>query len=322
MKAIVYKNYGGPEVLTLTEVDTPIPGEGEVQVKIMSTTVNRTDTGFREATYLAVRVVGGLFHPKQSILGTEFSGIVSQIGEGVTLFKPGDFVFGLNTYQFGTHAEYICVPEDGSITLMPENLSFNEAAAVCDGMMLANNYIKRINFKRRPQLLINGATGSIGIAALQLAKYHGAKVTAVGNTKNLKLLKQLGADEVIDYTQEDFTQRDKKYDTVLDAVGKSSFFACKKIMNSGATYYSSELGYMWQNVFLPFFTGYLGGKKMRFPIPTDSKEDIQYFKMLLEFEHYKPVIDKVFSMEQFAEAHAYVDTGEKTGNVVIEIAKP
>ncbi len=326
MKASVNTEYGNPEVIQIKNVPIPIPKPDEVRIKIHATTVNRTDCGFRKPEYLIVRLISGLRKPRKHILGTEFAGTVESTGSSVTLFNTGDKVFGLSTFKFGTHAEYICLSEKGSIAAMPLNMSFEEAASVCDGLMLANNYIKRIDFKTQPAILINGASGSIGSASVQLAKANGANITAVCKTSSMVLVKSLGADMVIDYTKEDFTQQDKKYDVILDAVGKSSFFACKKILKPGGIYYSSELGKGSQNVFLallsPFIEripGLTNLKKVKFPIPTDSKKDIQYFKELIEAGKFKAVIDRVYPLEQIVEATRYVETGEKTGNVVITI---
>ncbi len=319
MKAIINTIYGEPEVLQLMEIEKPIPKENEVLIKIHATTVNRTDCGFRKPEYLIVRVISGLFKPKNHILGSEFAGEVEAVGEKVSTFKSGDAVFGLSTYKFGTHAEYICIPEMGSIAQMPKNYSFEEAAAVCDGLMLAHNIIGKIDFKKVEKILINGASGSIGSAAVQLAKYYGAHVTAVCGTKNLELIQSLGADVVVDYMKEDFTKRDEQYDIVFDAVGKSSFFRCKKILKPGGVYYSTELGYLSQNIFLAILSPLLGGKKVKFPIPTDSKKDIEFFKNLIESGKYKAVIDRKYRLEDIVEATRYVETGEKTGNVVITI---
>lgn len=326
MKAVVYTQYGPPEVLQIKDVPKPEPKANEVLIKIHATTVNRTDTGFRQPEYFIVRLVGGLFKPKRTIQGSEFAGEIEAVGKDVTSFKVGDSAFGLSTYKFGTHAQYICVAETGSIAHKPVNLNFNEAAAICDGLFLAINYIRKINFSNTPKILVNGATGSIGSACVQLAKYYGSHVTAVCNNKNLELIKSLGADVLIDYTQEDFTKGSQLYDVVLDTVGKSSFFKCKNIMKLGGIYFSTELGYLSQNVFLGLLTPLLsklpGGKKRKkvlFPIPTDRKEDIEFFKELVESGKYKPVIDRVYPMEQIIEATKYVETGEKTGNVVISI---
>lgn len=225
----------------------------------------------------------------------------------------------MSTYNFGTHAQYIAMPEEKSITLKPVNASYTEAAAICDGAFLAYANLKKIDFKKDQEILINGASGSIGIATVQLAKHFGAKITAVCNTKNIELVRSLGADTVIDYTREDFTLINKKFDFILDVVGKSSFFKCKKILKPKGIYISSELGYLSQNIYLALLTPLLFGKKVLFPIPKDTKEDILFFKKLFEEGKYKAIIDKTYTLEQIVEATKYVETKEKTGNVVITI---
>jgi len=244
---------------------------------------------------------------------------VAEIGKNVKTFTPGDAVFGLSTFNFGAHAEYICIAEEKSITTKPTNKSFNEAAAVCDGGFLALAFIKKIDFTNSPNILINGASGSIGSASVQLAKYFGAKVTAVCNTKDFELLKSLGADEVIDYTKEDFTKNGQHYDVVIDAVGKSSYFRCKKILKPKGIYISTELGYLSQNIFLALLTPLFGGKKVLFPMPKDTKEDIVFLKELMETGKYKAVIDRIYPFEELIDATRYVEIGEKVGNVVITI---
>ena len=320
MKAIVYTKYGPPEVLHLMEVEKPTPKDNEVLIKIHATTVNRTDCGFRKPEYiLIIGFINGFFKPKKKILGSELSGEIEAIGKDVKVYKPGDLVFGLSTYNFGAHAEYICLPETGSFTLKPENISCEQAAAICDGAFLAFANIKKIDFKNKPRILINGASGSIGTAAVQLAKYFGGEITAVCNKRNFELVKSLGANEVIDFTTEDFTKNGQTYDAVFDAVGKSSFFKCKKLLKPGGIYFSTELGYMAQNVFLALLTPVFGGKKVLFPIPKDCKEDIQFFKELIEAGKYKAVIDRTYRLDQIVEATKYVETGQKTGNVVISL---
>ncbi|PBQ34146.1 NAD(P)-dependent alcohol dehydrogenase [Sphingobacteriaceae bacterium] len=321
MKASVNTRYGPPEVLQIKDVIKPIPKDNEVLIKVRASTVNRTDTGFRDPAYLAVRVVGGFFKPKNPILGTELSGDVEEIGKDVKTFKIGDSVFGLKCFHFGAHAEYICVPEEGSIALKPQHISYEEAAASSEGPWFALTGLKKMQLKKGDKILINGGTGSIGSAAIQLAKYFGAEITAVANTKNLELVKSLGAHMVTDYTKQDFTKtlNPNSFDFIFDAVGKSSFFKCKKLLKPGGIYYSTELGYMSQNIFLALFTPLTGGKKVIFPIPKDKKEDILFFKKLIESGHYKAVIDRIYSLDQIVEATRYVETKEKTGNVVIKI---
>jgi NADPH:quinone reductase-like Zn-dependent oxidoreductase len=269
MKAIINTEYGSADVLKLQEIEKPIPKPNEVLVKIYGTTVNRTDTGLRSAEYFISRLFTGLFKPRFHTLGSEFAGIIEQIGEDVKSFKVGDEIFGLSTSNFGTHAEYLAIPESASIALKPKNFNFYEAACIGEGPYLALNYLEKFKIDKTTKILINGTSGSIGSSGLQLAKYFGAEVTAVTDTKNIALAKTLGADFVVDYTKEDFINTDKKFDLVFDAVGKSSFFKCKKLLKENGTYFSTELGYLSQNVYLPLFT-----KKIIFPIPKDTKEKV------------------------------------------------
>jgi NADPH:quinone reductase-like Zn-dependent oxidoreductase len=320
MKASVNTTYGPPEVLRIIDVAKPSPKANEVLIKIYATTVNRTDCGFRTPEYpIIIRPMHGLIKPKHTILGSEFAGIVQAIGEQVTTFKIDDEVFGLSTYVFGAHAEYICIDEHKAITQKPRNMSFTDAAAVGDGAFLALANIKKIDFSTKPKILVNGASGSIGTACVQLAKYYGADITAVCSTKNIDLVKSLGATTVIDYTKEDFTKREESYDVVLDMVGKSSFFKCLPILKPKGIYISSELGYMAQNIFLALFTPFFGGKKVLFPIPKDTKKDMELLRELIEQGNYKAIIDKIYPLENIVEATKYVETGEKTGNVVITL---
>jgi NADPH:quinone reductase-like Zn-dependent oxidoreductase len=319
MRAIFHTQYGAPEILQLKEVPKPVPAEDEVLVKIHASTVNRTDCGFRRPDYFIIRLFNGMFSPKIKIMGSEFSGTVESIGKKVSGFKTGDEVFGLSTKNFGAHAEYMTIAESGSIAIKPSNFSFEEAAAVCDGLMLANAYLKDLDYTKPQKILINGASGSIGTAGVQLAKYFGAYVTAVCNTKSLDLVRSLGADAVIDYTKTDFTLAGNDFDFIFDAVGKSSFFKCQKLLKPKGVYVSTEFGYLAQNVFLTLLTPIGGGKRVKFPIATDSKEDIQFFKTLIESGKYQAVIDRKYPMSEIVVATRYVETGEKRGNVVIEV---
>lgn len=314
MKAIINTEYGFVDVLYLKDISKPTPKDNEVLIKIYATTVNRTDIGIRAAEYFIARFFTGLFKPKFHVLGSEFSGVIESIGKDVKSFKVGDSVFGLSGETFGTHAEYLCFPESSSIALKPTNMSFEEAAAICEGHYLALNYLQKVNLQKGQKILINGASGSIGSSGVQLAKHFGAKITAVTNTKNFELAKSLGADVVIDYTKEDFTKIDDKFDFIFDAVGKSSLFKCKHIMKENAIYFSTELGFMYQNVFLPIFTN-----KIIFPIPKVDKKQILFFKKLAEAGELRAVIDRRYTLEQIKEAHNYVESGQKTGSVVINI---
>jgi NADPH:quinone reductase-like Zn-dependent oxidoreductase len=321
MKAIIHTQYGPPEVLQLAEVPKPTPKENEVLVKVHFTTVNRTDCGFRSAEYFISRFFSGLFRPKNQVLGNEFAGEIEAVGQNVKLFQPGDKVFGYNDITFGAHAEYMVIAEDGPIATMPANLTCEEAAPITEGGHYALCDIRAAKVSSGQKVLVNGATGAIGSAAVQLCRYFGAEVTAVCATKNLDLVKSLGAQVVIDYTKEDFTKLDQSFDFVFDAVGKSSFGKCKPILKSKGIYISTELGKGGQNPFLALITPLLGGKKLLFPLPTISKADVIFLKELVENGQFKPVIDRSFTLEQMVNAAKYVETGQKTGNVVIKVSQ-
>ncbi len=317
MRAVVNTKYGPPEVVQLMEIEKPIPANNEVLIKIHATTVNRTDCGFRSAEYFISRFFSGLLRPKNKILGNEFAGEIEAVGKDVKSFAIGNKVFGYNDVSFGAHAEYMTIAEDGSVTTMPENLTYDEAAALSEGGHYALCDIRAANVESGQKVLVNGATGAIGSAAVQLLKHFGAKVTAVCNTKNIELVRSLGADIVIDYTKQDFTKTDQSYDFIFDAVGKSSFIKCKPILNKKGIYISTELGKYSANVFLALITPLFGTKKVLFPIPTINKSDVVFLKELAEAGVYKPIIDRRYKLTEIVEAYRYVETGQKTGNVVI-----
>lgn len=317
MRAIINTEYGPPEVVQLMELAKPSPKDNEVLIKVYATTVNRTDCGFRSAEYFISRFFSGLFRPKNKTLGNEFAGEIEAIGKDVTLFNTGDKVFGYNDTKFGAHAEYMTMAENEAITTMPSNLTYEEAAPITEGGHYALCDIRAAKIKRGQKVLINGATGAIGSAAVQLVKYFGAEVTAVCDTKNVELVKSLGADVIIDYTKQDFTKISQTFDFVFDAVGKSSFGKCKPLLNKNGIYISTELGKNSENIFLALITPLFNGKKVLFPIPIISKEDLVFLKELVETDKYKPVIDRRYTLEQIVEAYKFVETGKKTGNVVI-----
>ena len=319
MKAIIYTQYGPPEVVQLKEVEKPTPKANELLIKVHATTVNRTDCGFRSAEYFIVRFFSGLLRPNNQILGNEFAGEIEAIGKDVRSFKPGDMVFGYNDQTFGAHAQYMVMGEDGPVTHKPENMTYEEAAPMIEGSHYALCDIRAAKIQSGQKVLINGATGAIGSAAVQIVTSMGAEVTAVCGTNQVELVKSLGASIVIDYTKEDFTRLSQTFDVVFDAVGKSSFAKCKPILRNKGIYMSTELGYMSQNPFLALITPLFGGKKLLFPIPTISKEDVIFFKELYEAGKFKPVIDRQYPLEQVAEAYRYVETGQKIGNVVITV---
>lgn len=317
MKAITYLKYGPPEVVQLSEIEIPVPKDNEVLIKVHATTVNRTDCGFRSADYFITRFWSGLIRPKNKTLGNEFAGKVESIGKSVRLFSPGDNVFGYNDIKFGAHAEYMVMDGNGSITTMPGNASYEEAAAICEGAHYALCDIRAAKIQCGQKVLVNGATGAIGSAAVQILKHSGAEITAVCHTKNIKLVKSLGASVVIDYTKNDFTKLDQTFDLVFDAVGKSSFGRCKPLLKKRGIYISTELGFMAQNPLLALITPLFGNKKVLFPIPSIYKEDVVYLKELVESGNFKPLIDRFYTLEQIPEAYKYVETGKKIGNVVI-----
>jgi len=320
MKAIIHKQYGPPEVLQLAEVPKPSPKDNEVLIKVHATTVNRTDCGFRSAEYFISRFFSGLFRPKNQILGNEFAGEIESTGKNVKLFQPGDKVFGYNEKTFGAHAEYMVMAEAAPIATMPSNVTFEEAAPILEGAHYALCDIRAAKVAKGQKVLVNGASGGIGSAAVQLCHYFGAEVTAVCASPNLELVKSLGALRVIDYTKEDFTKIGEAFDFVFDAVGKSSFGKCKPLLKKNGIYISTELGPGGQNPFLALTTPLFGGKKLLFPIPTISREDVIFLKELVEAGHYKPVIDRTYTLDQIVAATKYVETGQKIGNVVITVS--
>ncbi len=320
MKAAVNTKYGTPEVVSVVEIDKPTAKENDVLIKVHASTVNRTDSGFRSAKYFVSRFFSGLFRPKYKTLGCEFAGEIEAIGKNVSSFKVGDKVFGFSDERFGAHAEYMTLGEHEAITTMPANLSYEEAAPIAEGGHYALVNIRAAKITGGQKVLVYGASGAIGSAAVQLLKHFGATVIAVCNTKNVKLLQSLGADEVIDYSKRDFTKSIHNYDFVFDAVGKSSYKICKPLLEKKGIYISTELGKNGANVFLALFTAIFGGKKVLFPIPTITKNDVIFLKELVEAGQYKPVIDRKYKLEQIVEAYKYVETEQKTGNVIITVA--
>ena len=318
MKAVVHDRYGPPEVLRVEEVERPVPQDDEVVVRVRATTVNRTDTGFRSAEYFVSRFFTGLRRPKWRIPGGEFAGEVESVGAAVREFTPGDHVFGVNVGRFGAHAGYVCVRERAPIAKMPAGVGFEEAAAVCDGAILALNGLRLGDLREGRALLVYGASGSIGTAAVQLGKYFGAHVTAVCDTKHLELARSLGADRVIDYTREDFTRSGDTYDVVFDAVGKHSFMRSRRVLKPGGVYIASD---GLENLVLPLLTRW-SDKRVRTPIPPRyGKKDVLLVKELLETGRYRAVVDRTYPLEQVVEASRYVETGQKTGNVVLTIGE-
>jgi NADPH:quinone reductase-like Zn-dependent oxidoreductase len=319
MKAAVHTRYGPPEVARISEVEKPAAKDNEVLVKVHATTVNRTDCGLRAAEPFVNRFFTGLIRPRVTVLGNEFAGEVEAVGSGVTSFEVGDRVFGYNGSRFGAHAEYLAIPEDGSVATMPANVTFEEAAPSTEGSHYALSLIRKAKIRSGQGVLVNGATGAIGSAAVQLLRRLGADVTAVCDTENVELVRGLGAGRVIDYTAEDFTKDEQTYDVVLDAVGKSSFGRCKRLLKPGGIYLSSDLGPLSQNPILALITPLFGGKRVMFPIPRDDQDMVRYFKGLVESGEFKPLIDRRYPLDQIVQAYRYVETGQKIGNVVISV---
>jgi NADPH:quinone reductase-like Zn-dependent oxidoreductase len=322
VKAAVHKKYGPPEVVFLTEIDKPVPNDNEVLIRIHATTVNRTDCGFRSAEYFISRFFSGLFRPNNPILGCEFAGEIETVGSQVKRFKPGDRVFGFNDSKFGGHAEYLAIDEHAALAIIPEHISYEVAAAITEGAHYALCNIRAAHVIQESKVLVNGATGAIGSAAVQLIKHIGASVVAVCNTQSLDLVKSLGADEVIDYTKTDFTKLNhlqNQFDFVFDAVGKRTFGQCKPLMKEKAVYISTELGPGGQNPLLALIAPFMGGKKVLFPLPSIRQEDVEFLKDLVAQGKFRPLIDRTYPLDQIVEAYRYVETGQKRGNVVITI---
>lgn len=319
MKAALHFKYGPPEVVQVMDIPKPEPKENELLIKVFASTVNRTDCGFRSAEYFVSRFFSGLFKPNNKILGSDFAGVVEATGKSVTAFKIGDKVFGFNDVTFGGHAEYLVIKETASIATIPEGVSFETAAAITEGSHYALCDIRAAKVKPRDDVMVYGATGAIGSAAVQLLKHFKAHVTAVCNTKNVDLVKSLGADVVIDYQTEDFTRTTKQFDFIFDAVGKSSFAQCKPLLKPKGIYISTEPGKNGDNIWKALVTPLFGGKRVLFPLPTISKSDVEFLKQLVKKGEFKPVIDRHYTLDQIVEAYLYVESQQKTGNVIIVV---
>jgi NADPH:quinone reductase-like Zn-dependent oxidoreductase len=324
MKAMVATGYGSPEVLQFKEVNKPQPKANEVLVKVMTASATTADAMMRTGKPYFARLFIGLTKPKKGIPGTGFAGVVEQVGNDVTNFQIGDRVFGETAFGFSSNAEYLTISEEGIILPMPENLDFTEAANFCDGHLTSFNFLKEIvQVKPNDKVLINGASGALGTSAVQIAKHMGAHVTAVCSGRNTGLVKSLGADEVIDYQQKDFTKSGKRYDYVYDTIGKSSFSACKSILTESGVYLSPVLKFSLLGQMI--LTSLFGKKKARFEATGVNEEEKLRFMLSSVLDIYKEgglktVIDRQFPLEKLAEAHRYIDAGHKKGNVVIVTA--
>jgi NADPH:quinone reductase-like Zn-dependent oxidoreductase len=324
MKTFMYTEYGPPEVLQLKEVEKPAPKDNEVLIKIFATTVTTTECTFRKGIPYFSRLFTGLTKPKINTLGEEFAGEIEAVGKDVKLFKTGDPVFGTAGPEFGANAEYLCLPEDGVLTIKPNNMTYEESASSIDGFLTSLPFLRDTgNIQSGQSILINGASGSLGAAAVQIAKYFETKVTGVCSTTNLELVQSLGADNVIDYTKEDFTKTGQTYDIIFDTVGKLSFSGCKSSLKQNGIFLESGIGLG----ILPqvLWTAMFGNKKVKIAAtglrpPEERTKDLILLKELMEAGKIKPVIDRSYPFEQIVDAHRYVDKGHKKGNVVITIA--
>lgn len=313
MKAAVRSTYGSPEVLRIAEVEMPAPKDNEVLIKVYATTVSRTDCHTLSGKPFFMRFIVGLFNPRLRITGTDFAGRVEAPGKKATTFKAGDNVIGFEFLGLQSHAQYLVLPDTKDIVRMPRNLSYEEAAACIEGAFYAINVINKMDPKPGQKALVNGASGAIGTSMVQFFKFHGLYVTAVCSGVNSELVRSLGADKVIDYKTKDFTTDDERYDFVFDAMGKSSFSACKRLLKDKGIYSSSG----GPNFLYVLFTPFLGGKKEIFCPPKNLKENLNFITTLIENGNFRPVIDRKYTLDKIADAFEYVASGQKTGNVII-----
>ena len=325
MKAMTYQKYGPPDVLHIDEAEKPVPGDSDVLIKIMATTVTAVDCTFRKGNSLFARFATGLRKPKNRIPGTELAGKIQSVGRDVTIFKKGDPVFGDSGSLYSTYAEYICLHENEPLTIKPENLTYEEAAAVPYGALTALPFLRdRAKVKKGQKVLVNGASGAVGTFAVQLARYFGAEVTGVCSTAKLRLVKSLGADRVIDYTKSDFTKNGETYDVIFDTVGKSSFLRCRDSLKPEGIYLTTVIGL--PILFQMIWTSVFGIKKAILALTglrssAAKTKDLLFIKGLIEAGKIRPVTDRRYPLEQAAEAHTYVEKGHKTGSVVITVGQ-
>jgi NADPH2:quinone reductase len=320
MNAIIYKKYGSPNVLEPAEVEKPTPKSNEVLIRVFATTVTTADCMMRRGDTFLSRILLGLLKPKSKfqILGTEFSGKIEAAGNKVKKFKPGDEVFAFRGFGTGCYAQYKCMTETGSIAIKPGNNSFEEAASLVDGATTALFFLKeKAGIQKGQKVLINGASGSIGTFAVQLAKYFGAEVTGVCSTKNIELVKSLGADKVVDYTKEDFAKTGDIYDIIFDTVGKSSFAHCKKALKSNGKYIATVM--TLKLIVQSLLTKPGNKKKVIFEVSLNKTESLNFIRNLIEEGKLRTIIDRQYPLAELPDAHAYVEKGHKKGNVVISV---
>ena len=320
MKAVICTKYGPPDVLQLKEVTKPVPRDNEVLIRIYATTVTKYDCWVRSSTaptgfWLPMRIASGLRKPKKTILGTELSGEIEAAGKDATRLKKGDQVFGYPGMNLGAYAEFICLPEDGVIAIKPSNITYEEAASIPQGALTALFFLRKGNVQSGQKVLIFGASGGVGNYAVQLAKYFGAEVIGVCSTTKFELVKSLGADKVIDYTKEDFTKSGETYDIILDTIGKSSVSGCKRSLKNDGFYLLTTFGL--PKLVQILWLSMTSKRKVFYGLLKERTEDLIFLKELIEAGKIKAVIDRSYPFEQAAEAHRYVETGRKKGNVVI-----
>jgi len=311
VRAVRFDRYGPPEVLRLTEVDRPAPSEDEVLVRVRATSACRSDSGRRSMEYFIGRFFNGFFRPKAGHIGMEFAGEVESAGVAVEEFSASDRVFGIGS---GTNAEYVCVRAEGAIAPIPDGMSFEDAAAVPDGGLSAISLLRTAGVERGQRVLVYGASGSIGVGCVQVSKHLGAHVTAVGSTKSLELLRGLGADEVIDYQREDFRRNGRKYDAIVDAAGKTTFLHVRPSLEAGGIYVTTDPGFLWHDALVSLTT-----KRAKLGIVRWTKPDLETLAGLIAAGQYRAVIDRTYPLEDVVEAHRYVDTHQKVGNVVLTL---
>ena len=319
MKTVFRTAYGSPQVLSIREVDKPVPKENEILVRVYAATVNRTDCAILTARLFIMRLFTGLTKPKRFATGTDFAGGVEAVGSKVTGFNVGDRVWGFDDMGLSSHAEYLTISQDKAIVTIPEGFSYEQAAASAEAAHYAFNFINKVKLRTDQKALVYGATGGIGSALVQLLTYHKVYVTAVCEATHFEKVKSLGADKLIDYTKEDFTKDSESYDFVFDAVGKSTFAQCKPLLTKTGVYISSELGPHGQNAYLPLITMFKG-KRVVFPFPVNIKSSLLFIKSLMEQGKFKPLIDRTYPLEDIREAFTYVSSGQKLGNVIIKIS--
>jgi NADPH:quinone reductase-like Zn-dependent oxidoreductase len=320
MKAAVTTRYGPPEVAHIMDVPRPAPAVDELLVRVRATTVNRTDCGFRAAHPWFIRGFSGIVKPKRTILGNEFAGVVEEVGHDVSRFAVGDRVFGYDDTRFGGHAEYLAIGQDAAVATMPDDRDFEVMAPATEGSHYALANIRAAGVDDQSEVLVYGATGAIGSAAVQIIKSLGAHVTAVCSSEQVELVAGLGADRVVDRTTTDFTSDSQRYDLVFDAVGKCSFRQCRELLKPHGIWTSTDLGPLSQNPLLVQVTRFSRGRRVLFPFPTIDEAMIQYLRGLVESRQFTPVVDRIYPLEEIVEAYRYVETQQKIGNVVITLA--